>query len=359
MIPRRAARAARTLRFTVSQPTASAMRKPRHPVAARIVRAWRELAGQTGRGPVGPAGATLLACSGGADSSALVLALAPLGPVMVVGHIVHDMRPREAALADRDAVARLAERAGLRMVEAHVRITGRGGNAESVARRERYAALVKLARAEGCRCIATAHHADDQLETVLMRLIRGAGPSGLAGAAPRRRLARGIELLRPMLGVTRAETEALCRACDWAWQEDATNEDESRVRARLRRRVLPLLREIRADAAVRASASTRLVRAAAELIEARARTLKPEATGAGLRWPRRVLRAEPDVVIGAALRAAARRLGAGRGMDRAGRGVVERAARAVRDGAGGRREFRVGPALVIVTSEQVTAERAV
>ncbi|MCC6678876.1 MAG: tRNA lysidine(34) synthetase TilS [Phycisphaerales bacterium] len=332
----------------------------RHAVAARIVRSWRELTGRTGRGKVGPAGSTLLACSGGADSSALVLAMAGLGPAMVVAHVVHDLRPAAAARADRDAVAELAARSGLRMVEARVRVRGRGGNAEGVARRLRYAALARLAVKEGCVFVATAHHADDQLETVLMRLMRGAGPAGLGGIAPRRRLAPGVELVRPMLGVTREEAEGLCRARGWEWREDATNQDESRVRAKLRKRVLPVLREIRPDAAARAARSVELMRAAARVVEARAAELLRSAAQdeeGRLLWARDALRKEPEVVVGAVLRAAARRLGRGVGMDRAGRGVVERAARAVRDGVGGRRELRIGRARVWVKSGEVIAEK--
>lgn len=333
----------------------------RHGVAARVVRAWRELTGCTGRGRAGPAYATLIGCSGGADSSALVLALARLGPdVAVVGHIVHDLRPREEALADRDAAAALAARCGLRFVEAAVRVRGRGGNAEATARRLRYAALARLAKREGCPFIATAHHADDQLETVLMRLLRGAGPSGLAGVAARRKLTAGVEVIRPMLGVLREEAESLCRASGWTWREDATNADESRVRARLRRRVLPELRGIRRDAAVRAARSVELVRAAAELVEARAARLVQgaEANAGRVSWPRGAMGGEPVVVIGAALRSAVRRVAGGRGMDRAGRSAAERAARAVLDGVGGRREFRVGAGRVWVKSDVVVVERA-
>lgn len=332
----------------------------RNAVAARVVRSWRELTGQTSRGRIGSAGSTLLACSGGADSSALVLAMASLGPAMVVGHIVHDLRAAAEAMADRNAVARLAERAGLRMVEARVEVRARGGNAEGEARRLRYSALARLASEAGCRFVATAHHADDQLETVIMRLLRGAGPSGLGGVAPRRRLARGVTLVRPMLGVTRLEAESVCRAWGWVWSEDATNSDESRVRARLRRRVLPVLREIRPDAAARASRSVELVRAAGSVVEARASEVLAQASnesGNGLSLWRDVLRREAAIVVGAVLREAARRAGKGRGMDRAGRAVVERAARAVRDGVGGRREFRIGRARVWVEASEVLVER--
>lgn len=344
----------------------------RHPVAKQIVRAWRELTGHTTRGPLGSDAGTLLACSGGADSSALVLALASLGEPMVVGHIVHDLRPRAEALADRDAAARLADRLGLRFVEAEVSVRARGGNAEDAARRLRYEALAKLARESGCPFVATAHHADDQLETLLMRLLRGSGPSGLAGVAARRRLAAGVTLIRPMLTAARAEAESICDTEGWVWQTDTTNADVSRLRAAIRHRVVPVLKEIRPDAPRRAAGTARLMRAAAEVIDDRVAAVMKHAldhaeTRAGstkngisavIRWPREALKDEPAIVIGGALRAAARRIGRGRGLDRVGQASIDRVVRAIGDGVGGRRELRLGPALVRVSAATVTVERA-
>jgi tRNA(Ile)-lysidine synthase len=159
-----------------------------------VSRAWRELTGGLTRGRDSQR-RTLIACSGGADSSGLAIALASAvsKPRMqfVVAHVVHDMRAEDEALADRDATKGLAARLGLEFVESRVRLRGLSGNAEAVARRLRYAALKQLAEDHGCGFIATAHQADDQLETMLMKLIRGAGPRGLAGVAPSRDACEG------------------------------------------------------------------------------------------------------------------------------------------------------------------------
>jgi 2-haloacid dehalogenase len=116
-----------------------------------------------------------------------------------------------------------------------------------------------MAQAHGCRYIATAHHADDQLETVLMRLIRGAGPRGMGGIRAVRSLGqegpegRGVRVVRPMLGMSRDEAVRICTDAEWVWREDASNRDESFLRNAIRARVIPEIKAIRPDAAERAA----------------------------------------------------------------------------------------------------------
>ena len=155
----------------------------------RIVRSWREL---TGGSDVRDADRpTLLAVSGGADSSALGFALAGRPGVRAIGHVVHDLRPATETEADRVSVEHLGEQLGLPV---HVeRVSVPRGNAEGNARTVRYEAVKHLAVASGCRYVASAHHADDVLETMLAHLIRGTGPRGLRGPAPQRRLGDGVE----------------------------------------------------------------------------------------------------------------------------------------------------------------------
>ncbi|MBL8745089.1 MAG: tRNA lysidine(34) synthetase TilS, partial [Phycisphaerae bacterium] len=193
--------------------------------ARRVALQWRRLIGSGGS-------RTLIACSGGADSTALLLALALASRELVVGHVLHDLRARADAEADRDFVRVLADRLGLPFVEAEVRVAACPGNAESNARRERYRSLARLASAHNCLFVATAHHADDQFETMLMALTRGCGPGGLRGIAPSRVLPesetdRVVTLIRPMLHVTRAEARAACASAGIAWREDRTNTDTS------------------------------------------------------------------------------------------------------------------------------------
>lgn len=274
---------------------------------------------------------TLIACSGGADSSALLLALALATRRVVVAHIVHDLRPRSEALADRDAARLLADQLNLPFVEAEVRIVDAPGNKEANARRERYKALAELARSNGCVFVATAHHADDQLETLLMALLRGCGPRGLRGIAPKRRLdassQQAVTLIRPMLGVTRAEARAVCTAAGVAWREDATNADTTRLRAAIRASVLPILTRLRPESPRCAARTAELLRGALPIVEERIESV----FGGANVWPRGALRAESAFVIGAGLRRAASRLLEGRHMDRLSSRLVAEAVRAIRD----------------------------
>lgn len=336
----------------------------RDPAARAIVRAWRRLTTPESRPRAGPGEPTLIACSGGADSTALVLALAAAKARMVVGHVVHDLRPSGEALADRDAVVELCTRLGVKCLVRSVRVKARRGNAEAVARRLRYAALVKMARAEGLAFVATAHHGHDQMESVLMHLLRGAGPRGLSGVAALRLLSKGsargagqrdrkppIMLVRPMLEVGPADARRLCGLAGVAWREDVTNLDTSRLRAAIRHDILPRLLKLRPAAAKRIGVAAGLQGEAAKLIAAGAAALDPAAG----RWPRTVLRAASAVVVGELLRAAVRGAGTrSRGMDRVGASQIGAVVRCVRSMGTQPREFRVGARVLLVTAREVT-----
>ncbi len=326
----------------------------RSATARAIVRAWRELAG--GAGVRDGARRTLVACSGGADSSALLLALGTRPESVVAAHVVHDLRPRREALRDAARVRGLARALGVEYVQAEVRVRGLAGNAEANARAARYAALVRLARAHDCRYVCTAHHADDLAETVLMRLLRGSGPRGLAGMRGTRPLAPGVTLVRPMLGVTRAQAEALCTLAGWAWSEDATNTDTTRLRAAVRARVLPVLAELAPGYQSRVARSAGLLDACARLLRARARRLLPAKDGAdgACELERARLRRSPEIVAGEAVRLAHARAGGGAGGDRVSQRALAQVVRAARDGVGGTRVFSVGGVRIEVTRERVT-----
>lgn len=325
-----------------------------------VVLAWRRLTGGK---------ATVLACSGGADSSAMVIALAAgLGRkapgLLTVGHIVHDMRGREEALADRDAARALAERLGIPFVEAEVSVRSQRGNAEAAARRERYAALGRLAREAGAGFVATAHHAGDQVESVLMGLLRGSGVRGMSGVAPSRRVRAGedgVRLVRPMLGVGRADCERVCRLAGWAWREDATNADTTRLRAALRHGVARDLVRLRPRAEGRIAAAAELLRDAAGVVEDRAAEIvgKAERAHGRVVWGRGDLARERAVVVGEALRIAATELLGGRGRDRLTLRAVGPAVRAVRGAEKHPREFQWRGVVCRVTSRSVFLERRV
>ena len=324
-----------------------------------MVTAWRGVAG--GRDASDRDRPTLVACSAGVDSSALAIALSVVRPAPVIGHVVHDLRDRPDALADRDAARALAERLGLAFVEAEALVRAKKGNLEGAARRARYDALAELARANGCRYIATAHHADDQLETVLMRLIRGSGPRGMGGIRAVRSLG-DVSVVRPMLGMSRDDAVAICRDTGWAWKEDASNRDESFLRNAVRARVIPAIKGVRPDAAERAAVTAEVCTLAADAIERSARLVLNAATrraedGRGVLLVRKDLAAAPLAVRCEAMRMVLRDAG-GVGMDKAGWKVIEPAARAVGDGHTEPRTFRVGSIVLGVKAHEITVTRA-
>ena len=335
----------------------------RDPTVRGIALSWRRLTGGTGRVPGGICRRTLIACSGGADSSGLAIALAAAvgepRALFVVGHIVHDLRPEGEALADRDAACGLAERLGLPFAEARIRARDEGGNLEASARRLRYRALAALAETDACGYIATAHHADDQLETLLMAILRGAGPAGLRGVRPERRLSRDASLIRPALGAQREDLRRLCRAMHWEWREDQTNSDVERLRAAVRHRVLPDLKELRPGVELRAARTARLMGEASDLIAARAHDLiaAGQITAGEIRIPRASLRGESEVVLGEVLRRAAVRVRGERGQDRLGGAVLDAMTAAVQDGQTGPRTFRTRNLEVEVSARTVVLRR--
>jgi tRNA(Ile)-lysidine synthase len=273
---------------------------------------------------------------------------------IVVAHVVHDLRDRSEAEADRDATAELARSLGLHFVEAEVHVRVRSENLESAARQARYRALDRLAGEAGCPFVATGHHADDQLETVLMRLARGAGLRGLRGILPSRPLA-GSTLVRPMLAVSRMDCVALCAQAGYAWRTDATNDDVSRLRAAIRAQVLPQF------LAVAPGAARGAVRAAAQVDGALAALQPPVASllalahveSGVLRWERDGMVSAPAWVIGEALRCAHQPCAGDAGLDRIGSEETSRVVRAVLDGQGGRRTFAWGACEIEVTKECV------
>jgi tRNA(Ile)-lysidine synthase len=313
----------------------------------RIVNAWRTLSG--GAAARDHVRRTLIACSAGTDSSALAIALAAaLGArsreLLVVAHVVHDLRPPREALADRDLSRKLAQRLGLAFSEASIRVREHTpANPEGVARRLRYQALATLAHQHACAFIATAHHADDQFETMLMRLIRGAGPRGLAGIAPRRtvRTAAGpIRVIRPMLCVDRAQARAICDEHAWTPAHDQTNADTSRLRAFLRERVLPALRERDPGVATRVADRAQLYRHVAHALRDGAIALDAATARvgeAGPAWSREALALEAPAVLGEWIRRALASRGVGE--DALGWPRVRAIARAIRDHRDDRREF--------------------
>lgn len=297
----------------------------------------------------------MVACSGGADSTALVLALSGASRDLVVAHVIHDMRPRDEAMADAREVESLARRLGLEFVLGEARRTP--GNAEARARTARYRVLAELAERSGAGFVATAHHADDQLETVVMALLRGAGPRGLGGMAPARPITPGshVVLIRPMLSVTRAQARALCLDLGTIWREDATNADTTRLRAALRAGPLAQLVALRPGSPARAARSARLCRDAVDLINRHAASVMAPPGP----WDRALLRVLPDVVLGAGLRAGVRFYLGTRCADRLTGALLDPAISAIRDRSTRVRRFDwPGGLRLEVAARRVSLDRA-
>ena len=190
----------------------------------------------------------LVACSGGPDSTALAALVRRARPdlILTLAYVAHGLRGPDADADDAAHVAAVAAVLGTDHVVLPVRV-GRGGGVEAAARDARHAALEGRADAVGATAVLLGHHAEDQAETLLLRLARGTGNDGLAGMAPltgRR--------VRPLLAVRRADVHRAAAACGVtavmrAARRDPMNDDDAFARVRVRHDVLPALARVGPD----------------------------------------------------------------------------------------------------------------
>lgn len=208
-----------------------------------------------------PGETVIVGVSGGPDSLCLLDVLRDLAPefgiTLHVAHLHHGLRGPEAD-ADAAFVAGIAQQWGLPCTIEREDVSAlaarEGLSLEEAARQARYTFLAEVAARAGSRIIAVAHHADDQVETVLMHLLRGSGLAGLRGMRPRmllteyhgllRRPPEGLCLVRPLLGVWRREIEAYLQAKGLTPRFDRSNLDLTFFRNRLRHEVLPFLERL-------------------------------------------------------------------------------------------------------------------
>lgn len=306
-----------------------------------------------------PGMSLLLAVSGGCDSVALLRACAALAPRrqwnldLHIAHVQHHLR--DSAEADAAFVTDLAKTLNLPHLRTDLDLSNHAGNVEATARRERYAALQTMAQTAAAAAVVTAHHGDDQLETLLMRMLRGSSARGLSGIRWRRRLLRGgdIVLLRPMLATDRAMARDYLSAIGQAWCEDPTNEDTTRRRARLRRDVLPILREMQPNAASKAVHMADHMAGASRVIEAAVDRAAAGVSreGGAFTMDRAKARQWNRLVLAGVLR---RLLGdVGVPTDALGGRAVGPIVRAVRDREGGERRFALSGGVTVTVNRHM------
>src|SRR4029079_4702511 len=230
----------------------------------------------------------VVAVSGGADSTALLLALEELktanklSVTICVAHLDH--RLRKSSGKDAKWVENLAKRLGFRSVIGRSKVAeearAASDNLEQAAREARYAFLERTAKRVSANYVLTAHTMDDQAETVLLRLMRGSAGFGLGGMDAVRPIAKNsnINLVRPLLWARRLETENYCRIRKTEFLSDEMNDDQNFARVKVRKQLLPLMqsfnnriaealsrtaRQLREDGAVLSDDSDALLRRAA------------------------------------------------------------------------------------------------
>ncbi len=283
-----------------AQPTA--LQRLVQTLGASLQRWHHELAG----GPL------LVAVSGGADSLALLLSLVALPaserPPLQVAHFSHGLRlqaeRREAAL-----VAQVASRWSLPFVHGAADVPRlakeAGGSVEAAARDARYAFLVQAANRCGARAVALGHTLDDQAETVLLRLTRGAGLRGLGAMREWTPWAdpdtgATVHLFRPMLAVVRRDTEDACAEAGVTPAYDASNRSLAFARNRVRHKVIPELERLNPGARRALARAAAAAQADEALLEALAHSAvegQEQQTSEAITWPRHLLAATPRPLL--------------------------------------------------------------
>ena len=191
----------------------------------------------------------LVAVSGGADSVALLRALDEIkkercpdsSGLLIVAHFNHRLRGDESD-ADAEFVKQLAAELQLEF-HSQSADTSDSIKSENTLRDQRYDFLVRVARETNCRYIVTAHHRDDQVETVLFRMFRSTGVGGLGGIPTARVVDESLTVMRPMLNVSKAEIESALKLWDQPWRHDTSNFESQYTRNFIRNEVLPKIRE--------------------------------------------------------------------------------------------------------------------
>jgi len=248
----------------------------RHPLTAELARGLARA-----RVEAAPGARVLVASSGGADSTALLALCAGLRAHAriepVAGHVDHAIRADSAL--DADCVERTAARIGVPVLRRRL-VLAAGAGLPDRARTARYGALASMAAECEASVVLAAHHADDQLETMLLALARGAGLGGIGGMPTRRALpsdapeANGVSLVRPLLRVPRAALRGASAELGLEWREDPGNERRDTPRGLMRHVVIPALESIAPGAGRRAARTAELSRLGNVLLESHVQSMR-------------------------------------------------------------------------------------
>jgi tRNA(Ile)-lysidine synthetase-like protein len=318
----------------------------------------------------------LIACSGGADSVALLRLMHAVnqsnywGWTLRVGHVNHGLRGR-ASKGDQRFVERMAKQLGLACTSKMLRWDKRGGHvSEAAARAARLEALEQFARRHRCDAILLAHHADDQAETVLMRIMRGCSVAGLGAMRPRRK-AGGTWLVRPLLGFEGGRLRQYLRELGQGWREDHTNALPGFLRNRIRLELMPMLEgyqpairrllvrlagQARQSERAHRQVAMRVMRQALKITEPIPARRDAGRRGKAMILSRDALKKQPAVIVGMVLRQVIGALGGDLGRLTA-QGLGQAVA-AVQGGRTGQ-EIQVGAFTVHVGREEAIVRRTV
>jgi tRNA(Ile)-lysidine synthase len=251
--------------------------------ATALMKEWRRLG-------LPESGANIiLAVSGGADSTALLLAVdelikqAKLSVIPVIAHLNHGLR--DESKDDAQWVKKLGKDLGYNVTVGtralKDSVSKRKVNLEQAARDARYDFLAKAAARKDSRYVLTGHTQDDQAETVVMRLLRGSAAEGLSGSSAVRQITEGseVQLVRPLLSwARRSETENYCRFKGIEFRSDSMNEDQSFSRVRVRKQLLPLMQSFNNRIVETLSRTANLLGEDASALSAQANQLIESAT---------------------------------------------------------------------------------
>lgn len=187
----------------------------------------------------------IICCSGGADSMALLFCAQKAFDNILVVHALHDMREIDEALVDAEFVRNYCTKNNLdfEQVSINLRDLDNKPGSEKEYREMRYFEISRCAKMFDFKFAATGHHADDQLETMIMKMCRGAGLRGLAGISPSVCMEH-VTYVRPLLDVSKESIFDICKQNNLPYIEDQTNSDESYTRNFIRAKVIPQLKQV-------------------------------------------------------------------------------------------------------------------